>query len=174
MYKTEHWHHDFDLDPENQFGFIYYVENIQTGKKYIGKKQYFSYKSNKKHKESNWKKYLSSSKHLKEDIDKYGIDNFYFEILFECKTRGDLTYAEANLQHKNNVLTERNEYGERLWYNASIASIKFIPKPENIDKSKLNTPHNYKSSSIKSIRNRSKYLKETWLKDPKFGSKHSL
>lgn len=167
------------------FGFIYYVENKINGKKYIGKKQYYSYKSGKKHKESNWKKYLSSSKHLKEDIKKIGIDNFYFEILFECKTRGDLTYAETNLQHKNNVLTERDATGERTWYNASIGAIKFIPKAEHseetkrrmseskkkmYDEGKINIPIMTKDKlSTEEIQVRSNKMKEMWKNDPKFG-----
>jgi hypothetical protein len=127
MFKTSHWYHTFPLHVDTMFGFVYYVQNKLTAKKYIGKKQYYTYKRGKKHKESDWKKYLSSSKHLNDDIQQFGLDNFYFEILFECKTRGDLTYAEANLQHKNNVLTERNSAGQRRWYNASIAAIKFVP-----------------------------------------------
>ena len=186
MFKTEHWHHDFTLDSSNSFGFIYYVENKLSGKKYIGKKQYHRYRSGKKFKESDWKKYTSSSKHLNEDISKVGIDNFYFEILFECKTRGDLTYAESNLQHKNNVLTERNECGERVWYNASIAAIKFIPKPEHTEETKRKMSESKKKLiesgevSPPPIRTKDKLteeerqkmsnrLKEMWKKDPKFG-----
>lgn len=126
--KTEHWIHDFELNPENEFGFIYYVKNLKTGKKYIGKKQYFTYRKNKKYKMSNWKKYTSSSKHLNEDIKEYGMENFEFRILFECSSRGELTYHEANLQHKYDVLIERDSDGNRIWYNANIASVKFIPK----------------------------------------------
>ena len=68
MFKTGHWNHSFILTPDNSFGFIYYIENKLNGKKYIGKKQYFSYKAGKKHKESDWKTYTSSSKYLNEDI----------------------------------------------------------------------------------------------------------
>lgn len=125
---TNHWGHDFVLDPHKSFGFIYYIENKTNGKKYIGKKQYYTYKNKKKHKESNWQSYKSSSAHVKVDIEKYGLSNFYFKILFECVSRGDLTYSEANLQHKNDVLTERDINGDRVWYNAFISAIRFIPK----------------------------------------------
>lgn len=185
MFTAAHWNYNFDLDSANSFGFIYFVYNKINGKKYIGKKQYNVYKYGKKHKESDWKKYYSSSKYLKEDIIIYGIDNFYFEILFECKTRGDLTYAESNLQHKNNVLTERDERGERVWYNASIGGIKFIPKPEHSDETRdkmsktkkrmyeeglIQLPLTTKDMlSEEQIRKMSNRMKEMWKNDPKFG-----
>lgn len=186
MFKTEHWNHNFELDVSNSFGFIYYVENKLNGKKYIGKKQYYSYKSGKKFKESDWKTYTSSSKHLNEDIKNFGIENFYFEILFECESRGDLTYAESNLQHKNNVLTERNEDGERVWYNASIAAIKFIPKPCHSIQTKLKisktkkkmyddgklippSPKTRDTLTEEEIQVMSNRMKQMWINDPKFG-----
>lgn len=185
MYTTGHWNHSFILNVDNSFGFIYYIVNTINRKKYIGKKQYYSYKLGKKHKQSDWKTYTSSSKYLKEDIKDFGIDNFYFEILFECKTRGDLTYAETNLQHKNNVLTERDEYGERVWYNASIGAIKFIPKPEHSEETKKKMSETKKRMyeegliqvpimtrdklSEEEIKIKSNRLKQMWENDPKFG-----
>jgi hypothetical protein len=164
MFKTEHWNHDFVLDTNNFFGFVYFIENKLNGKKYIGKKQYFSYSGGKKYKESDWKKYTSSSKHLNADIESFGSDNFYFEILFECKTRGDLTYAESNLQHKNNVLTERNQLGERIWYNASIAAIKFIPKLQhNKELAKVSsTPTTEQPLTDEEIQKNSNKIKQMW------------
>ena len=125
--KTGLWHHNYKLDPHNSFGFCYLIKNTINGKGYIGKKQYYSYKKKKKHKESNWQSYTSSSKSVNEDIEKYGIDNFYFEILFETQTKAWLTYMEIKLQYDYNVLVERDENGERKWYNGMIGSVKFIP-----------------------------------------------
>ena len=125
--KTGLWHHNYKLDPHDSFGFCYLIKNTINGKGYIGKKQYYSYKKKKKHKESNWQSYTSSSKSVNEDIEKYGIDNFYFEILFETQTRAWLTYMEVKLQYDYDVLVERDENGERKWYNGMIGAIKFIP-----------------------------------------------
>jgi len=128
--KTGLWNHNYRLDPDNSFGFCYLIRNNMNGKGYIGKKQYYGYKKKKKWKESNWKKYTSSSKKLNEDIEKYGIENFHFEILFETSTRAWLTYMEIKLQYEYNVLIDTFENGERRWYNGMIGSVKFIPKLE--------------------------------------------
>ena len=55
------------------------------------------------------------------------MDAFEFTILFECDTLGHLSYSEANLQHKRDVLTARLPGGEMAYYNRAIMGIKFIP-----------------------------------------------
>jgi predicted phosphoadenosine phosphosulfate sulfurtransferase len=127
MYKYGHWTSPVLIDPEKDFGFVYLISCKITGRSYIGKKQFYSYKKRKKYKESDWKTYISSSDELKEDIRKFKKNNFTFTILGVYKTRGGLVYAEANLQHKHDVLTESDKNG-RLWYNKQIGAIKFLPK----------------------------------------------
>ena len=100
-----------------------------NGKRYIGKKQYWSYRRGKKTKQMDWPFYCGSSKWLHEDIKKYGKDNFEFKIIKNYKTRGGLTYAEANKLHKLDTLTKRLEgTDERAFYNAQIPAVKFVPK----------------------------------------------
>ena len=116
-------------NPHVYFGFVYQVTNLVTGKRYLGKKQYHTWRKKKKSKEMDWHFYCGSSTHLHKDIKKYGKENFEFRILKNYKTRGGLVYGEANMQHKKNVLTERMEgTDERAWYNAQISGIKFVPK----------------------------------------------
>jgi len=112
------------------------VTNLETGKKYVGKKQYHSQRSEavegKKRRrryqvESNWKSYITSCKPLKEDIKELGMDSFHFEIILECATKAWHTYSEVNLQHKLDVLTATLEDGSRAFYNNNIGAIKFIP-----------------------------------------------
>lgn len=114
-------------DPKKYFGFIYTVTNLVSGRKYLGKKQYWVYKKRKPFKENNWHYYTSSSKELNEDIKALGKQNFEFKIIKNCTTRGGLTYIEANQQHKKDVLTAPHQDG-RLWYNKQIAAIRYIPK----------------------------------------------
>ena len=128
--KTSHWNHEFNIDPDKCFGFIYLIKNKISGKSYLGKKQYYGYRKKKKHKETDWKTYTSSSKLLNEDIQKLGKDNFHFEILFETYTKAWHTYMEVKLQYEYDVLTARNEDGERMWYNGMIGAVKFIPGHE--------------------------------------------
>ena len=134
--KTGHWHHNYRLEPDTSFGFVYLIKNLISNKSYIGKKQYYSYKKKKKFKPSKWESYTSSSKALNLDIEKYGKENFHFEILFETVTRAWLTYMEVKLQYQYDVLTARDENGERLWYNGMIGAIKFIPGHEWTDDSR--------------------------------------
>ena len=125
--QTGIWNHDYELNPDEAFGFIYLITNKINSKKYIGKKQYYSFKKKKKWKPSNWKTYTSSSRTLNEDIEKYGMENFQFDMLFDCMTKAGLTYSEVKMQYDCNVLTERDENGERTYYNGMIGAIKFIP-----------------------------------------------
>jgi hypothetical protein len=120
--------------PENTFGFIYYIENLETGKFYIGKKQLLSttnVKLGKKElaeqpikpgrkvtkkkvvKESNWLTYWGSNKILLEDIKQLGYDKFVREILFICPTKKLLTYYEASFQMQNSVLIS-NSYNDSI------------------------------------------------------------
>lgn len=128
MYKYGHWSSKKKIDTDEYFGFVYMITNKITKKKYIGKKQFHSYRKKKKYKESDWLTYTSSSQELNQDLKTYGKKNFKFEILQLYKTRGGLVYGEANLQHKYDVLTSCDVHGDREFYNGQIGAIKFIPK----------------------------------------------
>ena len=57
----------------NHFGFVYCITNKTTGRKYIGRKYFWSFrtppgKKRKVKQESDWKKYYGSCPELKEDI----------------------------------------------------------------------------------------------------------
>jgi len=95
----------------------------------VGKKQYYFYRKGKKVSKSKWETYTGSSKELNKDIKDLGKDKFIFEILAEYMTRGWLTYAEANLQHKRDVLTTyMTDDMTPLYYNKQIGAIRYMPK----------------------------------------------
>lgn len=123
-----HWTTTLNLNPDTSFGFIYRITNLTNGRMYIGKKQYKFKPNTKQAKTSNWKSYCGSNQYLKEDIKELGKDKFKFEILEEYRTKGWWTYAEANMQHKCNVLTEWLDDDTRLYYNNQIGAIKYVLK----------------------------------------------
>lgn len=107
----------FDSDRiEDNYGFVYLIENLIDNKKYIGKKLFYSSrtkmvkKKKKKVKaESDWKKYYGSNLELIADAEKHGRNNFRRTILRLCKTKGECNYFEAKEQFALDVL-RNNEY----------------------------------------------------------------
>tara|TARA_B100000214_G_C23794648_1_gene547501 strand:+ start:139 stop:537 length:399 start_codon:yes stop_codon:yes gene_type:complete len=114
-----HWEGVLEENVDLPYGFIYKITNLTNDKKYIGKKQCQSIKKrpplkgkkNKRHEkiETDWKTYTSSSNELNKDLETLGKDNFKFEILRWCDSKWELSYYEARLQFKEEVLL-RNDY----------------------------------------------------------------
>jgi hypothetical protein len=136
-----HWYPLTDR-PDNAFGFIYYIGNLETGRRYIGRKQLISVSRKLKsgstrrtvtRKESDWRSYQSSCRELLNDIEKYGPEAFTFVIYKWCFGAGDLTYSEVHEQWQCEVLS-RHELpnGERVWYNGNIGAVKFL-KPKQYE-----------------------------------------
>ena len=76
---------------EGYAGFVYLIENLQTGKKYIGKKlfTFLKAKTSKKkkkrvRKQSDWMTYYGSCQQLKDDVKILGEQFFRREILRLC------------------------------------------------------------------------------------------
>jgi len=112
-------------DIEDYIGFVYEVTNKTNNMKYIGKKNFYSttkkapLKGKKRKricvKESNWQNYCGSSASVQELVEEHGIDIFKREILYLCKSKGEMSYKEMKAQIENEVLLKPNEY-----YNAFI------------------------------------------------------
>ena len=106
--------------PKECEAFVYLITNKKNGMKYVGKKLAkfkttkppLKGKKNKRrgHKESDWREYWGSSDHLKEDVEKYGEDNFIREILYFCPSRGVASYLEAKEQFDRQVLLSDDYY----------------------------------------------------------------
>lgn len=135
-----HWRTQTPLDISGLHGFVYLVHNALDDKYYIGKKNFLhggrkNYirkgvkTPNYRHgTETNWKTYTSSSAELNLDLAKHGIVHFSFTMIMLYTTRGGLSYGEANIQHKLDVLTTKDSNGGAKFYNGNIAGIKYIPK----------------------------------------------
>ena len=114
-------------DIQDYFGFVYLIENNLNGRKYIGRKYLWQFRTPKGKKrkvksESDWKNYYGSCPELKEDIKKYGRENFSRTILSLHKTKGKTNYEETRQLFTNNVLTESLDTGEPAFYNSNILS----------------------------------------------------
>jgi hypothetical protein len=112
-------------DIGDYFGFVYLIENKQNGRKYIGRKYLWQFRTPKGKKrkvksESNWKEYYGSCPELKEDIDKLGRENFSRTILSLHKTKGKTNYEETRQLFVKGVLTEALEDGTPAFYNVNI------------------------------------------------------
>lgn len=105
------------VNDKGDFGFVYEIENILNGKKYIGKKLLLSagYKTvkgkrKKIKKESDWQSYWGSSPNLTADIELHGKENFKRTILRLCSSKAECSYYEAKLQFDNDVLLDPKYY----------------------------------------------------------------
>tara|TARA_Y100000401_G_scaffold84629_1_gene69914 strand:- start:1025 stop:1465 length:441 start_codon:yes stop_codon:yes gene_type:complete len=117
-------------DIRDYFGFVYLITNIQNGRKYIGRKYFWSFrkppgKKRRVKKESDWRKYYGSCPELKEDVEKFGKENFSRTILSLHKTAGRTNFEETRQLFVNGVLTESLDTGEPAFYNSNILSRYF-------------------------------------------------
>ena len=118
-------------ESSNYYGFVYCIENTQTGKRYIGRK-YFTKaatrqvkgKKKKIRKDSGWIEYWGSSQKLLDEIRDQGEQNFTRTIIRLCLTRGECNYWEAKLQFEYDVLNAKLANGEPAFYNDNIL-VKF-------------------------------------------------
>jgi hypothetical protein len=129
-------------DVEDYYGFIYLIENLVNGKKYIGRKYltkagYKTVKGKRKkiRVESDWRDYYGSSTSLKEDIDHYGKDSFRRTILRLCKSRGECNYFETKYIFDNDAILDPKYYNSWVSCKIQASHVKallFNPEQENL------------------------------------------
>lgn len=127
-----------DFSPEVWYGFVYEITNRGTGRKYIGKKFFWSAKTlpiTKKRKrrkklkvESNWRDYFGSNKHLQEELQEMGEESFYREILVLCKSKGECAYMEAKIQFEKEVLLKEEYYNGIIHCRVGAQTVKNLKK----------------------------------------------
>lgn len=121
------YYNDVVFDPAEEFlqsyhGFVYCIEELSTGKKYIGKKFFWKPKTlpvtkARKRKvktkvQSDWRDYYGSSKELQERVIENGGSNYKREIIRLCGTKGECSYYEAKMQFELDVLFRDDFYNE--------------------------------------------------------------
>lgn len=112
----------FNETPEDYQGFVYEVVELDTGKRYIGKKNFWKPKilpitktrrrRVRSRVESDWRKYYGSSEKVVSLVESKGEKGFKRIILRLCKTKGEMSYFEAKLQFENDVLLNDQYYNE--------------------------------------------------------------
>ena len=107
------------------FGFVYCITNKQSNRKYIGRKYFWQKRKprgggRRVTSESNWKTYYGSCPELKEDIRRFGSDNFRRTILSLHRTGGRVNYSETRQLFRCDVLTESLTDGTPAYYNSNI------------------------------------------------------
>jgi len=116
---------------EDNYGFVYEITNLETNKKYIGKKLfYFSKTKQVKGKKkrvkvsSDWQTYYGSNEELQKDVKSLGVDKFKRKILHLCKTKGECNYLEAKEQFVNSVLEKEDYYNNWIMVRIRKSHIK--------------------------------------------------
>jgi len=112
----------FEDTPEEYQGFVYLITELDTDKKYIGKKNFWRPKTLPKNSkrnrrvrtrvESDWRDYYGSSKEVQQLVEDKGTENYSREILHLCKSKGTMSYYEAKIQFQYDVLLSDEYYNE--------------------------------------------------------------
>jgi len=106
-----------DASPKTVYGFVYLITHKESGKKYIGKKFFWSQRTKtvkgKKKRikvESDWKDYYGSNKYLNEERELIGNDAYKREILHLCTNKAECAYLELVEQVERKVLLSDEYY----------------------------------------------------------------
>ena len=124
MKPNGHWDFPEQMGQGN-VGFIYVIYDKVLNRAYLGKKQFVGTGKLNKGKESNWKKYTSSSKLLNELLKNRPKEEFEFICIEQYKTKGTLSYSET----WSLCLVEAPTTKE--WYNTSVEAVSW-PVKENV------------------------------------------
>ena len=119
------WYYEneqFDSTPEEFQGFVYLITELDTDKKYIGKKNFWRPKILPKNSkrtrrirtrvESDWRSYYGSNKEVQVLVERKGTSNYKRLILRLCSSKGEMSYYEAKLQFEYDVLLSDEYYNE--------------------------------------------------------------
>jgi hypothetical protein len=115
----------------DNYGFVYLITNTLTGRKYIGKKFFYSSKTKvvkgKKKRtkvSSDWKNYFGSSAEVTKDVLQLGQENFSREIIYLCKSKGECGYLEAKEQFTKGALESDDYYNTWIMVRVRKSHIK--------------------------------------------------
>ena len=138
IYKDE----PYDETPDEYQGFVYVITELDTDKKYLGKKNFWrpktlpkNSKRNRRVKtrvESDWREYYGSNKELQLLVESRGESNYKREIIRLCRTKGEMSYFEAKAQFDNGVLFSDKWYNEFIGCKIHSRHIRGLQSEETV------------------------------------------
>ena len=135
------WYYEdkpYDDTPDEYQGFVYVITELDTNKKYLGKKNFWKPKNSKRARrvrtrtESDWREYYGSNKELQLLVESRGESNYKREIIRLCKTKGEMSYFEAKAQFDNGVLFSDEWYNEFIGCKIHSRHIKGLQSDESV------------------------------------------
>lgn len=131
MYDNPWLFNDVPLSdvPKGMYGFVYLISDTISGKKYIGRKYFWTSRmqktGRKKRAESDWKKYYSSNDWINQQL-KQGRDpqTFVRQILYLCPSKGETNYLEIDEQFKRDVLRDPLYLNDNIngkWFKKNVS-----------------------------------------------------
>ena len=135
-------YHGDTFEPDEEYleqfvGFVYLITELDTGKMYVGKKNFWStrrlppLKGKKRkrvvRKQSDWRDYYGSNETLKTLVEEKGGDQYERRILKLCKSKGELSYEELLEQIRRDVLRDDKYYN-------GIIQVRISSRHLNVDK----------------------------------------
>lgn len=119
-------------------GFVYLLTDRESGRRYIGKKGFFSTKTlpplkgqTRKRKvvtDSDWRTYCSSNKVIQGLVAEHGLDRFRREILHLCQTKSEMTYHETRLQFEHGVLLSDDWFNDMIMCRLSGKHVRSLAR----------------------------------------------
>ena len=138
IYKDE----PYDETPDEYRGFVYVITELDTDKKYLGKKNFWRPKTLPKNSkrnrrvrtrvESDWREYYGSNKELQLLVESRGESNYKREIIRLCRTKGEMSYFEAKAQFDNGVLFSDKWYNEFIGCKIHSRHIRGLQSEETV------------------------------------------
>ena len=132
----------YDETPYEYQGFVYVITELDTNKKYLGKKNFWRPKvlpKNSKRSrrvrtkvESDWRQYYGSNKELQLLVESRGESNYKREIIRLCRTKGEMSYFEAKAQFDNGVLFSDEWYNEFIGCKIHSRHIRGLQSEETV------------------------------------------
>jgi hypothetical protein len=125
-----HWKFDVQMGTNGYVGFVYVIFDTYLKRAYIGKKSFVSNTKLHGRRESDWRKYATSSGLMGELLKQRPKEEFEFVCLDQYKTKGTLSYAETW------SLCFVEAPTSNIFYNTRIESVSWSVKEPISDKHK--------------------------------------